>query len=904
MRSALARISAWAVEHPAQTVAVAVLLTLIGTVAALLRLGADRSPYSLVDTGSTTYRQTQQFYEQFGDEPVVILVREDLGHLLLTDDLGRLLGLESCLSGNAPNGQIDPGKPAPPGCAELAQLHPAKVVFGPATFLNQLAIQAQKLYQQQAQAAIRQARQAAAAAVARARRYGESPAVQKADAAAAAQGVMTQFQQQIIRIGTRYGQTSPPNIANPTYVESVMFDPTQPGHVPKAKYSYLVPSSNAALVTIRLRPDLTGSEREQAISLFREVLGDKDFHLQGGGSYVVSGVPVVFDGLAHELSTQIFVLLAVALAAMTIALAVVFRPPLRLLPLAMAVGAVALVFGFLGLVGGSLSMASIAVLPVLIGLGVDYAIQLQARFNEQTEAGASRPRAAVEAASIGGPVIATAGLATAAGFAVLVLSPIPQVRDFAWLLVVGIVVAFCLALTVGLAALSLTGRGGVGRSRAGVADRTQTRLKALRSSSAGRLSPATSRLRGLRDSVGARAGSVGRRALAASIRAPARVLAAGAFLAILGWAAGSQIDVVSDIRQLVPSSLPELQDVDQLEQETGISGLAYVTVNAPDITDPKVVDWMGSFEQGVLGRHGFAGESASCQSAHTELCPNVAFPDLFPPESGPVTHGEIATILRVLPSYVSQAFVQQGHGDVPDTSVITFGIKVMPFDQQKQLIDDIRAQLDPPGSTDDPPDGVDAQVVGLSVLAADANSSLESNRYLVTIVGLIAVAIVLLALYRSVGRAFVPLIPIAFATGWSSLVLWASGVPLNPMSATLGALVIAIATEFSVILSARYYEERGLGASPGEALRRAYARTGVAIAASGTTAIVGFAVLIASDIRMLRDFGLVTVLDLAVALCGVLLVLPAALVWAERRFPRLVAVRDRLRRRRPAPDVA
>ena len=37
---------------------------------------------------------------------------------------------------------------------------------------------------------------------------------------------------------------------------------------------------------------------------------------------------------------------------------------------------------------------------------------------------------------------------------------------------------------------------------------------------------------------------------------------------------------------------------------------------------------------------------------------------------------------------------------------------------------------------------------------------------------------------------------------------------------------------------------------------------------------------------MLRDFGLVTVVDLAVALLGVMLVLPAALVWAEERFER------------------
>ena len=80
------------------------------------------------------------------------------------------------------------------------------------------------------------------------------------------------------------------------------------------------------------------------------------------------------------------------------------------------------------------------------------------------------------------------------------------------------------------------------------------------------------------------------------------------------------------------------------------------------------------------------------------------------------------------------------------------------------------------------------------------------------------------------------------ATGWSALGLALAGVPLNPMSATLGALVIAIATEFSVLLAARYEEERGPGVPAGEALRRAYSRTGMAVLASGITAIAGFAV--------------------------------------------------------------
>ena len=127
----------------------------------------------------------------------------------------------------------------------------------------------------------------------------------------------------------------------------------------------------------------------------------------------------------------------------------------------------------------------------------------------------------------------------------------------------------------------------------------------------------------------------------------------------------------------------------------------------------------------------------------------------------------------------------------------------------------------------------------------------------------------LLAVRRSRREAAVPLIPIALATGWSGGVLFLLGllpgpleVDLNPMSVTLGALVIAISTEFSVLLSSRYRQERERGAGPARAIELTYASTGAAVLASGATAIAGFAALIVSDIRMLRDFGIVTVVDL------------------------------------------
>ena len=84
-------------------------------------------------------------------------------------------------------------------------------------------------------------------------------------------------------------------------------------------------------------------------------------------------------------------------------------------------------------------MASIAVLPILIGLAVDYAIQFQARYDEAVDGGpGGRRGSASTPPPRGGPTIGTACLATGAGFLALLLSPTPMVRSFGLLLVVGI----------------------------------------------------------------------------------------------------------------------------------------------------------------------------------------------------------------------------------------------------------------------------------------------------------------------------------------------------------------------------------------------------------------------------------------------------------------------------------
>jgi hydrophobe/amphiphile efflux-3 (HAE3) family protein len=866
MKERLDRLAALAARRPVATIVIVLVLAVGGGVLALgLRPSTGTSTF--VSTSSPSYQATEDFAHHFGGDTVIVLIREPLTDLVETSDLGTLSELEACLAGEVvqKNSSMEAFTPVKPGsappyggynspCGQLMKHKPVEVVYGPGTFLNQAVVAVRNGINSLLASDRQQVQSAGQAAYSLA--IGKGLSTAKADQAAKAAEELEseQLTTDLEEFYEQSGMDGLPAIDDPQFIPQVVFDSTRGANQPKARFAYLFPTADSALIQLRLRPSLSTSQEAQAIQWIREAIRMPMFRSGYGGRYTVTGEPVVVNALASTVTGAIGLLLLVAVIVMGIALLIVFRRKLRLLPLAIALAASGITFGAMSLIGASLTMASIAVLPILIGLAVDYAIQFQSRASSAE-------------------TLATAALATATGFLVLLLSPVPMVQGFGLLLVVGIAIALLCALTVGPAALALSQHdgGSVGASLRGAQDI---------------LDPIGASLRGAREIVVAPFRRIrlprpkpgtGRRVLAAVMRSPGRVLAVALALAVLGWIADTQTSVQSDITKLVPSNMPALRDLRLLERVTGVSGEIDVTVSAPDVTKLSTVQWMINYESSLLAHYGYL-ETKGC--AHATLCPALSLPDLFEgattsgaSSGSSLTQSQVNSLLAGVPSYFSQAVITSDHRE----ATLAFGIRLMPLSQEQRVIDYMNSQLRPPA-------GVTARLAGLPVLAAQANSALSSSsrRLLTLLAGLIAVGLVLLAVFRDVRRAVVPLVPIALATGWSALILYATRIPLNPMSATLGALVIAISTEFSVLLAERYRRERLAGFSEADALRRTYESTGRAVLASGITAIAGFGVLVASDITMLRDFGFVTLIDLTVSLAGVLLVLPAVLVAAER----------------------
>ncbi len=920
----LSALAGGAARRPLLVVALATALGL-GGAALALRLHPSAAADTFVGRSSSGYRATQRYYSAFGEEPVDVVVQGNLEQLLLSSDIERLVGLEGCLAGKVPPAGLPREGGANGPCGQLGRLGTVKVVIGPGTFVNEAAEQIDQQLAAQGSRAEKQAREDEQGVRHLALAHGRSAAEASKLGEEAGKLTRERYAQEVALVGAEYGLTAEPALNDPSFVYTLVFDNAAklPG-TPKQRFAYLFPSREAALISVRMRAGLSEARRARTIALIRRALAMPQWRLQHGEHYLLTGEPVIVSDLTSSITHSIELLLVAVLLVMAAVLSLVFRGRPRLLPLGIAVLAAALTFGALAAVGASLTVAEVAVLPVLIGLAVDYAIQFQSRVQEAREEGAEDIRVAVRrAAAVGGPTLVAAAAAGAGALLEMTLSPVPTVRGFALLLIVGIAIALLCALTVGSAALALV--AAASGTRAGTGDRGEagprgralggppdgsarrpfgliaTRARALVVRAGARLGPSW---RGaqelLRDNAFTR--FVSDAALGYAVRSPGRVIGVGLVLAALGWGLDTQTHVDTNLEKLVPQNLASLRNLDALERASGVGGEIDLMVSGKNLATPAAIEWMTSYQNAVLKRFGYTS-TRGCGRAL--LCPAFSLPTLF--QGGPLTGGasgsgatgagsgsatgsgaggssppkltgaEVSGLLRAIPPGFSQNVITSDRR----VATLAFGIRLMPLAQQQHVIEAMRASLRPPP-------GVSAQLVGLPVLAAQSGAQVAApwRRVLTLLAGLAAAALVLLGAFRGDRRrALTPLLPVALATGWSALLVFAIRVPLNPMSVTLSALVIAISTEFSVLLSERHRQERIAGASLLQALRATYRRTGAAVAASGVTAIAGFGVLVLSDINMLRDFGVVTLIDLSVSLVGVLVALPAALLLGESSPP-------------------
>jgi predicted RND superfamily exporter protein len=783
-----------AVRRPRRTL----VLGLVAVAAALL--GATQltptSPQSLLArSGSEVGAATIAQERAFGGEPIVVVITGDvLDGTLSAANITKLLNLET----------------------RLSKLPGVRTVVGPATFVERSVDQLFAVVQRELGPVAEQADRAANAAAAQARKSGrftpaEIQAISDETRLKALGPLGTQYQ----ALFARFGSIGLPSLTNHSFIAQLVLGS---GVAPKRKFAWLFPDGRHALVVLRTRAGLPDAQVSAIGRRARALVAGTRFG--GGVTASVAGAPLVVAEATDAVAGELLRVAPVVLVAMALALLLGLGLRNRALHLLLPAGAaVALTAGLSKPLGLGFTAATLAALPVILGLAVDYVVQLQARY------WAERARGLVPEEAIGaalrrvGPTLMLAGAVMAAGFLALLLSPVPLVARLGLTLALGVGCSvLCLLVLAGPLIVAL--------------DRPGRPVPRLR---------------------------VPRPALAPRVRFAGVAVLLG--VTVAGLLVSGRTQVQSDVRKLADGNMPELQRLEALQRELGTGGQIRIAVTGRNVATPVGLKWMQDVEPRILRL-----------DKELQPGPNLAT-ILGTAGAGVPDAAAIPRILRLIPAPFVRGVL------TPDRrrAELSFGIPLGSAGEQARLIARMQAVLD------DAPPGITAHVAGLQALSAAGVDGLQGERPWLLLLSALVIFVLLTAARRDARRALIPLAPALVAAGVTAVVVETLGVELSPLSAGLDPLVLAVGVEFGLLLEARYREECRAGRAPEAAGRRAVDALSTPLLVSAGTVALGFLVLAFSRLPVLQQFGLVAALELLLSVVAALVLVPALAVALERR---------------------
>ena len=589
-------------------------------------------------------------------------------------------------------------------------------------------------------------------------------------------------------------------------------------------FSDVVLDSSSTLMVVKLKGNLEDAQKDEVSVRLAEAIEQEGFTTL---SVVQSGKPVLDSALKSEMKTNMVMMVSMAVGVMLLVLMLVFKVRWRMLSLGIILVSVIATLGFMGILNVPITMVSMAVFPILIGLGIDYSIQFHNRFEE--EKSAERTMGQI------GKAVAVAVVATVLGFISLYASPVPMIQDFGKMLTIGVIVSFVGSVFLLLPILHLREKNTVPPLNANHRPASQEPAK---ETILDRILNATTK------------GVV-------RFSIPILILAVG--LASAGFYLDRSIGVETDIEAFMPEDMEALEDIHLIRDSVGSTDQVVLYLKDSDITAEENLDWISDKTQQL--KDSYPDTIVNVRSI-TTLSENLALEN---PE-------EISRVDAILALPVQQAslFINEERTE----SVMILSIRHLPTEELQAFLEQLETDL-----ADSP---MEATVTGKSVLDVEMVNGLTSGRVKMTVIGLVLVFGALLVIYRNFMKALIPILPVVLIIGMSSGLMYLMGVRYTPITATLGALVLGMGTEMTVMLMERYMEERESGKEKLESMLITVRMIGKAIVASGLTTIGGFSVLMASEFVILKDFGLMTVINISLALFCTFIILPPIVILADR----------------------
>ncbi|WNY27911.1 hypothetical protein MmiEs2_00900 [Methanimicrococcus stummii] len=583
-----------------------------------------------------------------------------------------------------------------------------------------------------------------------------------------------------------------------------------------------------------------------------------------GYNLIVTGNAALTSDMNVEMSGSMVILLLLAVLLMVVALGLVFKGVRwRLYPLVVVIFGLIYTFGAMGFLEINMTMVSIAAFPILIGLGIDYAIQFHNRMEEELRRSETRREAVISTFKYTGPAVLTALFVTCVSFVSLLTSSIPMIQDFGKLLIIGCIGCYTAALFFGTISLYFMDK---------LSERVHKKEEETgRKSIFSRIFPALERYKSetgaaeiieteaAEDSTSNIITATLNKVIDFTLRHKKTIFVVAIVTGALGVYADSTIPAETDFKTYMPQDMPALVDFYHMGTVMGGSDAINIMIQTSDIASPHILKWMDEFGTYQITNQDYVYGTDSLANIVKDYNGGII----------PDTREEVQAIYDQLPEGTMEQY-SYGNSMLLLNLDVGSAVSDLPMDGVKTLVaiinEDLMWHQMPPGTT--------ATITGSTIPYTELLDSLLSGRVQQTLLGVFLVFVALLLIYRDIYKALGPVLTIAMVIGWSGLVMYAFNIVYTPMTAVMGCMILGAGSEYSILLMERFYEEKGHGLPATEAMRTAVTNTGIALVVSGTTTIFGFLALTASAFGIISSFGLVTVINMLMTLLASFVVFP------------------------------
>jgi hydrophobe/amphiphile efflux-3 (HAE3) family protein len=227
--------------------------------------------------------------------------------------------------------------------------------------------------------------------------------------------------------------------------------------IPEHQREIVLPDTRHTAVYVTMPARLTDPEMIDVLADVEDVVELASF--PPGYNVIVTGQPAFYVSMQDEMKSSMGPLLMIASLLMVVVLFIAFKHARwRLLPLPIVIIGIVWTFGAMGFLGIPLTIVSLSAFPILIGLGIDYAIQFHNRIEEEFARSKDAKRAVSETVRHTAPAVMIALIITGLGFVSLFTSTVPMIQDFGLLCLIGIICCFFSALFIEITVISARAR--------------------------------------------------------------------------------------------------------------------------------------------------------------------------------------------------------------------------------------------------------------------------------------------------------------------------------------------------------------------------------------------------------------------------------------------------------------